>query len=509
MMRLRAWLLGGDRRMRALLARMHRDEGGQIIVLYVAASLLLVGMLWAIIGTGARVVQKETIQSSADAAAFSAAVIKAKGLNIIAFCNLVMALLLAILMLLRLIKGALMIVLGICLAACFDVFGGEVLCGLAPSVQQLYQQYSNLLDQVEPRIMDAMRGLAQVERGVNKTFPALSLLEALRVGTNKAYRRNMSPGGLLSLITVSFPLPLGDDLTLPTEDGKWGPGTDSLCDQADKTFGRVLQIAIAKMGMPAIGDVLGGAVSTLLSPLEGILCGDGSSNQSSNVPITTTENKTSCGDCSNAQSSMYSGDKIITDASGNEIGTVPGTCTIDGFSGMNCPSGAGPLACNDGAKYKNLHFQMCNVKVDATANLGGQVSGNKPLPLVFKETPKDGDAPYWKAHSQVRAFTLLTDTNMDQRRQSVGVATRHMGGRPNLNQMLTMAQAEWFAFNRGGPGGNHEDLWHMDWRARLVRFMFTDVNSHGGDGNAAGIGQAIESFLNSAGAALKDEFMVH
>ena len=83
-----------DRRLKKLWKRLHRDEGGNVIVLYIAAALLLVGMLWAVIGTGARMVQKETIQSSADAAAFSAAVIKAKGLNIIAFCNLVMAMLL-------------------------------------------------------------------------------------------------------------------------------------------------------------------------------------------------------------------------------------------------------------------------------------------------------------------------------------------------------------------------------------------------------------------------------
>src|SRR3954469_10691870 len=124
--------------------RLHRDEGGNVIVLYVAASLLLVAMAWAIIGTGARTAQKETIQSSADAAAFSAAVIKAKGLNIIAFCNLVMALLLAIIMLLRLIKGALLILLGVCLLACLDIFGGEVLCAFAPEVEALYNEYSQL-----------------------------------------------------------------------------------------------------------------------------------------------------------------------------------------------------------------------------------------------------------------------------------------------------------------------------------------------------------------------------
>ena len=134
-------------------------------------------------------VQKETIQSSADAAAFSGAVIKAKGLNIIAFCNLLMALLLAIIMMLRLIKGALLVALGVCLAACFDIFGGEVLCAFAPTVESLYNTYSNIVAQIEPRLMDAMRGLAKVERAVNKTFPALSLVEAYRVGTNEQYRR--------------------------------------------------------------------------------------------------------------------------------------------------------------------------------------------------------------------------------------------------------------------------------------------------------------------------------
>src|SRR5262249_9200282 len=53
---------------RRLSARLDRDESGNVIVIFVAAALLLVAMLWALIGTGARLVQKETIQSSADAA---------------------------------------------------------------------------------------------------------------------------------------------------------------------------------------------------------------------------------------------------------------------------------------------------------------------------------------------------------------------------------------------------------------------------------------------------------
>src|SRR5262245_39843528 len=206
------------------------------MLLYVAAALLLVGMVWAIIGTGARMVQKETIQSSADAAAFSAAVIKAKGLNIIAFCNLVMALLLAIIMLLRLIKGVLMVCVAVTLAACFDIFGGEILCGFNPWADEALSQYSQLEQQVEPRIMDAMKGLAKLERVVNKTFPALSLVEAYRVGTHDTYSKHAMSGS--HLVTVTWPLPVGKDFSLPTKDGTW----DELCDQAVEVFDRVVDI---------------------------------------------------------------------------------------------------------------------------------------------------------------------------------------------------------------------------------------------------------------------------
>src|SRR5262245_36093880 len=216
-------------RLRELFRRLHRDEGGNVIVLYVAGAMLLVGMIWAVIGTGSRMVQKETIQSSADAAAFSAAVIKAKGLNIIAFCNLVMALLLAIVMLLRLIKGALMILVGICALNCINPFGGEILCAFEPVAQTMYNTYARIQEQVEPRLFDAMRGISKLERAINKTFPALALVEAYRVGTHDHYKKNFGGG---TLVTIAWPLPVGKDLSLPTKDGTF----NKLCDEATNTF---------------------------------------------------------------------------------------------------------------------------------------------------------------------------------------------------------------------------------------------------------------------------------
>jgi|GEM_PF-3578450 len=479
----------------ALFRRLHRDEGGNVMVLYVAAALLLVGMLWALIGTGQRVIQKETIQSSADAAAFSAAVIKAKGLNIIAFCNLVMALLLAILMLLRLIKGALMVVWGICLAACFDIYGGEVLCAMAPAVGDVYNTYSDLLAQIEPRIMDAMKGLSKLERAVDKTFPALATVEAYRVGTHDHYKAHFGSG---SLVTIAWPLPVGKDLRLPTQDGTW----QELCDQATNTFDRVVVVALTKMKLPsALAGVFGGIVKGMLWPLRDVLCGSGGSSASSTVMIDTTEQRSDCSQCGDAQATIMNGSKITRASDGSISSVTPGQqCKMDAFDSDFCGTNKGPMYCSNG-EFQDLSFASCEVKTKKPYDVGGATS-DKPLPLILADD--------WKSRVNVRAFTVLTDSNIDKRRKAASVASKNKGSAPAFNQMLGMAQAEFYAHN-----GN-EDLWHMNWRAHLVRFTFGDTSGtdsgsagvpSGGAGQVSGI---LQQLMNSdVAGTLGDQFLLH
>jgi hypothetical protein len=491
-------------RLRQTFVRLHKNEGGNIIVLYVAAALLLIGMLWAVIGTGARMVQKETIQSSADAAAFSAAVIKAKGLNIIAFCNLVMALLLAIIMLLRLIKDALALLMAMCAAACvasvFSFGATAFLCAFEPEATSLYNTYSRLEEQLEPRIMDAMKGIAKLERAVNKSFPALALVEAYRVGTHSSYARNFGKG---TLVTIAWPLPVGKDMSLPTKDGTW----DELCDQATKTFGRVLEIAMGKMGLGgAISSVFSSIVEGLLNPLKGILCGSGGGGSSPYMED-TTEVRTSCDQCGGAIGSKYAGQRVVRNPDGTFNSFPAGECKLSYFDPFMCPSGgSGFTTCDDGNEYRNLTFEACVVKVKKPADFGGALS-DKPQPLDLADD--------WKSRVNTRAFTLLTDTNMAARRQSVNVAVKTPGSAPMLNQLLGTAQAEFYAFN----GGGHDDLWHMDWRARLVRFTMGDTSetstgSAGSEGvpstGASDISSMLSQFMSSNEAqVLADQFQLH
>jgi hypothetical protein len=121
----------------------------------------------------------------------------------------------------------------------------------------------------------------------------------------------------------------------------------------------------------------------------------------------------------------------------------------------------------------------------------------------------------WKKKVDTRAFTVLNDSNMQLRRQSVAIAekaSQRGGAAPGLNQLMGMAEAEFMAWN------GHEDLWHMDWRARLVPFTFG--NTAGGDnpgdtgdvpsGATSMVGQILNDFMGKSGmSGLSNQFLLH
>jgi hypothetical protein len=113
----------------------------------------------------------------------------------------------------------------------------------------------------------------------------------------------------------------------------------------------------------------------------------------------------------------------------------------------------------------------------------------------------------WKDRVIVRGYTLLGDANVAARRQAIAVAAKDKGSSPAQSELLGTAQAQIFAFN----GDGHDDLWHMDWRARLTRFTF---GSTSGDASSAAGAQAIvqklqDLAMSSGAQGLADQFMVH
>ncbi len=489
-------------RWRKLLSRLHRDEGGNVLIIYVAASLLLVAMVWALIGTGERAVQKETIQSSADAAAFSASVIKAKGLNIIAFCNLVMALLLALVMLLRAIKYVLYGVAAAVTICAAIPFTAPVCDPFVTPVDDFaFQTYPQLEDKAEKFIRMAMNGLHYTERAVAHITPIIAFAEAYHIGTDGAYQKNFGKG---SLVTVSWPLPIEQ---LPVKDGT----CQDLADNAVQYIGDIAKLVIGKiigfLHLPGkIADWVASGIQAVVKPLGSTLCGGGTG-----VTYETAQVVTDCNQCqsaSNVVGSEWVGNSGIRDANGqyktpDDSGK---TCRMNGMPSWSCNKSAKSVYCSDtdNKEWNWMQFVQCTIKSKKTDTATGQ--SDWPLPLVFTDD--------WKQKVNTRAFTVLTDTDMDTRRRAVmvGERARERGNAaPMVNQMMGMAQAEWMAWN------GHEDLWHMDWRARLVPFTFgghasgdTSSASDVPAGSAGMVSKLIDDFLAKSGtASLKDQFLLH
>ncbi|HEY2747579.1 MAG TPA: hypothetical protein VGL86_23320, partial [Polyangia bacterium] len=387
-------------RWKELFARLHRDEGGNVLVIYVAASVLLVGMAWAIIGTGARVVQKETMQSSADAAAFSASVIKAKGLNIIAFCNLIMALLLALVMLLRAIKYALIglaTIVSVCAAVPVIFNPLEPVCvAVAPDLDTFAgNTYPRLEDQAERFIKIAMKGLSVTERAVARVTPILAFAEAYHIGTDGAYQKNFGSG---ALVTVAWPLPIEG---LPVKDGT----CKDLADNAKQYIADIASMIINKLlgvlHVPSfITGMVSGAIQAVVAPLAGTLCGG-----SSTVDVAVQKTSTDCGTCQSAKNvklSTWSGKQVWRNSDmpqdqwkGSNPGSinhmVDGSCQMQSMPSWSCPGsgstiGSPMVSCasdTSGKSWQGMQFQSCLYQDTEQQKVTGE--SDWPPPLVWAD----------------------------------------------------------------------------------------------------------------------------
>src|SRR5580704_1908007 len=76
---------------------LRKDERGAILVIAVFMAVFLVGCLWYLVGVGDAAIYREKMADAGDATAFASAVYHARGMNIIAMLNLIMAAALAVL----------------------------------------------------------------------------------------------------------------------------------------------------------------------------------------------------------------------------------------------------------------------------------------------------------------------------------------------------------------------------------------------------------------------------
>jgi hypothetical protein len=224
---------------RATVRDLRSDNGGAVMVIGVFMAAFLVGALWYIIGLGDALLYRERMQDGADAVAFAAAVYHARGMNIIAMLNLIMAAILAVLVALKIAHLLLLITKIISCAICAILPWGAWACPICTASQvadQYVQQAINFMEKFCDTVLPA---LSKTQKVVAITMPWIAEARAVMVSQN--YKKPVEGGLILSASLV----PSGDRLGLPVQEDTF----KELCRRAGIIVGEVVMAPFS--GPPA------------------------------------------------------------------------------------------------------------------------------------------------------------------------------------------------------------------------------------------------------------------
>lgn len=209
-------------------ADFHADQRGAIMMMGLVMSCFLIGSLWFLIGIGNAIVARDYMQEATDHAAFTAAVLHAKGMNFISACNLILLVLIAVHIILGLIRTVAGIICIISLG-----FG----CGFTATAQTWYMRYGNVFKKIAT-------GIHWVEVGAAYGYPFIGMGRGFFLGSEygNGMKRNVN-------MLVASPSMVPGPLINWAVTGNRGNGSPKM--------GLPVQAAPFKQTCARIGDVIG------------------------------------------------------------------------------------------------------------------------------------------------------------------------------------------------------------------------------------------------------------
>ena len=133
------------------------DEAGAISILTLFFLLFFLSGMAAILGLNFEVRLREGLQDGSDAIAFSAAVILARGMNLLVLFNQIMMLLVAILIALRLAQTFLIIASIVAAALAWVTFGASL--AVSAALATTAQQFGHAYRTARPIVFNGLRAL--------------------------------------------------------------------------------------------------------------------------------------------------------------------------------------------------------------------------------------------------------------------------------------------------------------------------------------------------------------
>jgi hypothetical protein len=452
------------------------DDRGAIMVMGIFMCVILVGGLWYIAGIGDALIFRERMQEAADSVAFSAAVIQARGMNIIVMINLIMAAILAIRVVVNMVKAVVTVVAAaFAVIAAIEPFGAwaiPIATGLGEFLEDLQSFESDVLN---PAVDDALQALNTAWHAIADATPAAAIAGAEEMQSK--YPVTMVPGVFSSGLPPStFTLPVTDD------------SLDKLCTEADSDVGNLISDVVPG----PIGTMLGGALTAVLNMAPSYFCG--LPGGSSTPPDLSSLTNAACGNangqaCGQADAATQNYNQLVAqDASASAIASAQ--AQMNGYD----------KACN------TAQSNCSDAGSSASSSLGSNTSsgGGDEAPAAVNSSWYDGCAA-----AQIMSG-LLSDSSSQSR---VGVSPKFVSiagrGKVTMNgpditkgQTASWAQAEFF-YDQGGDWGTMSPnaMWNFYWRAR---FRLSNPNALTGGDAALIAGYADAASLRWGAAVLAD-----
>jgi hypothetical protein len=398
--------------------RLEDDNRGAILIAAVFMAVFLVGCLWYLVGIGDAAIYREKMQDGSDAVAFASAVYHARGMNIIAVLNLIMAAALAVLIAFKIAEIVAFTVAAICAVLC--PFTGAA-CPIADAAGEIGENlHSNIIPQVQKVVDGILKASSESQRWVARITPWVGAARGSIVATQ--YKPTVKGGVALSLSMV----PMGDRLGLPVQEEPF----DKLCERAGKMIG-----GLAFGWIPGL-EYIGGLIGKLTGTFPGYFCG---SSGGSAVADQKETIKKQCADSKKAY------DEANKDAKG----------PVKKFDEKKCEEDA-------------------NKKLQASGGSFGS-TGDKTSKMIYAPAVNGDD--YFQVYGFVMGDNDAMHKNADKRVEmpAWGKATIKPNQVADTLEKAGFAEAE-FYYDQTRSGklswDDYKDdaLWNMRWRARLRRF---------------------------------------
>jgi len=395
------------------------DRRGAILVAAVFMAVFLVGCLWYLVGIGDAAIYREKMQDGSDAVAFASAVYHARGMNIIAVLNLIMAAALAVLIAFKIAEIIAFTVAAIAAVLC--PFTGEPACTIATEALQIGNDLHNDIIPTVQNIVDTvLKACSESQRWVARITPWVGAARGAMVATQ--YSPTVKGGLALSQSMV----PMGDRIGLPVQEEPF----DKLCARAGALVGN-----LAFGWIPGLSFV-GGLLGKLAGTFPGYFCG-GSGSGGSISPADQQQNiKDQCADAKKTYEQANPGKTFDTKK-----------CEKDLNDKLKSNPGGGSIG-STGSKTSKMIY-------------AGAQNGDDNF-QVYGFVLGDNDAMRQNAKTRVE-MAGWNKAKVDP------------GALADTMEKAGFAEAE-FYYDQVTPGklawSDYQDdaLWNMRWRARLRRF---------------------------------------